>query len=155
MHASTAYAAGDGLSRRGRANLQTSETLHLPRERRDRKPRTCPLKSPGGPAHGGCASGGIYASSTATERSAFLQDPNVKAEASEALLYGCSTWTLRQEHYTKLHTAHHRVLLRIIGATSSTNGGGGCNIFVPVLGGNGTKIAPTGVIFEQPPGQIR
>ena len=34
----------------------------------------------------------------------------------EALLYGCSTWTLRQEHYAKLRTVHHRVLLRIIGA---------------------------------------
>ena len=40
----------------------------------------------------------------------------VKAEAIEALLYGCSTWTLRQEHYAKLCTVHHRVLLRIIGA---------------------------------------
>ena len=40
----------------------------------------------------------------------------VKAEAIEALLYGCSTWTLRQEHYYKLRTVHHRVLLRIIGA---------------------------------------
>ena len=39
-----------------------------------------------------------------------------KAEATEALLYGCSTWTLRQEHYAKLRTVHHRVLLRIIGA---------------------------------------
>ena len=38
--------------------------------------------------------------------------------------------------------------------TSSTIGGGGrgCNIFVPVLGANGTKIAPTGDIFDQPPG---
>ena len=34
-------------------------------------------------------------------------------------------------------------------------GGRGCNIFVPVLGGNGTKIAPTGDIFDQPPGRIR
>ena len=34
-------------------------------------------------------------------------------------------------------------------------GGRGCNIFVPVLGGNGTKIAPTGDIFDQPPGQMR
>ena len=42
--------------------------------------------------------------------------PMVKAEAIEALLYGCSTWTLRQEHYAKLRTVHHRVLLRIIGA---------------------------------------
>ena len=29
-------------------------------------------------------------------------------EAIEALLYGCSTWTLRQEHYSKLPTVHHR-----------------------------------------------
>ena len=34
-------------------------------------------------------------------------------------------------------------------------GGRGCNIFVTVLGGNGTKIAPTGDIFDQPPGQMR
>ena len=40
----------------------------------------------------------------------------VKAGAIEALLYGCSTWTLRQEHYAKLRIVHHRVLLRIIGA---------------------------------------
>ena len=40
----------------------------------------------------------------------------VKAEATEALLYRYSTWTLRQEHYAKLRTVHHRVLLRIVGA---------------------------------------
>ena len=34
-------------------------------------------------------------------------------------------------------------------------GGGGCNIFVPVLGENGSKVSPTGDIFDQPPGQIR
>ena len=45
-----------------------------------------------------------------------LKTRMVKAEAIEALLYGCSTWTLRQEHYAKLHTVHHRVSLRIIGA---------------------------------------
>ena len=33
-------------------------------------------------------------------------------------------------------------------------GGKGYNIFVPVLGGNGTKIAPTADIFDQPPGQM-
>ena len=38
------------------------------------------------------------------------------AEAIEALLYGCSTWTLRQDYYAKLRTVHHQVLLRIIGA---------------------------------------
>ena len=36
----------------------------------------------------------------------------VKAEAVEALLYGCVTWTTRQEHYRIFRT----VLLRIIGA---------------------------------------
>ena len=45
-----------------------------------------------------------------------LKIRKVKAEAIEALLYGCSTWALRQEHYAKLRTVHHRVLLRIIGA---------------------------------------
>ena len=30
-------------------------------------------------------------------------------------------------------------------------GGRGCNKFVPVLGGNGTKIAPTGDIFDRTP----
>ena len=46
-----------------------------------------------------------------------LKTRMVKAEAFEALLYGCSsTWTLRQEHYAKLRTVHHRVFLRIIGA---------------------------------------
>ena len=45
-----------------------------------------------------------------------LQTRMVKAEAIEALLYGCSTWTLCQEHYSKLRTVHHRILLRISGA---------------------------------------
>ena len=34
-------------------------------------------------------------------------------------------------------------------------GGQGCNKFVPDLGGNGTKIAPAGDIFDQPRGQMR
>ena len=39
--------------------------------------------------------------------------------------------------------------------TSSTIGEGReCNKFVPVLVGNGTKISPTGDIFDQPPGQM-
>ena len=45
-----------------------------------------------------------------------LKTRMVKMEAIEALLYGCSTWTLRQEHYAKFRTVHHRVLLRIIEA---------------------------------------
>ena len=46
----------------------------------------------------------------------FLKARIVNAETIEALLYGCSTWTFRQEHYAKLRTVHHRLLLRIIGA---------------------------------------
>ena len=46
----------------------------------------------------------------------FLKTRMVKAEAVEALLYGFSTWTFCQEHYAKLCTVQHRVLLRVIGA---------------------------------------
>ena len=45
-----------------------------------------------------------------------LKTRMVKAEAIEALFYGCSMWILGQEHYAKLRTVHHRVLRRIIGA---------------------------------------
>ena len=40
-------------------------------------------------------------------------------------------------------------------ARSMIGEGRGCNDFVPVLRGNGTKVAPTGDIFDQPPGQMR
>ena len=45
-----------------------------------------------------------------------LKTRMVTAEAIDARLHGCNTWTLRQEHYAKLRTVHHRVLLRFIGA---------------------------------------
>ncbi|CAM9196893.1 unnamed protein product [Ascophyllum nodosum] len=41
----------------------------------------------------------------------------MKAAVVEALLHGCATWTLRQEHYAKLRTIHHDIIrLRILGA---------------------------------------
>ena len=40
----------------------------------------------------------------------------VKTEAIGTLLYRCSTWTLRQEHYARLRTVHHRVSLHIFRA---------------------------------------
>ena len=46
-------------------------------------------------------------------------------------------------------------LRRSVDKFSDWGGGRGCNIFVPVLGGNSTKIAPTGDIFDQPPGQMQ
>ena len=38
--------------------------------------------------------------------------------------------------------------------TRSIEGGRGCNNFVPVLGGDGTKRSPTGDIFDQLPGEM-
>ena len=33
-------------------------------------------------------------------------------------------------------------------------GGRGCNNFVPVLGGDGTRVAPPEDLFDQPPGEM-
>ncbi|CAN0074114.1 unnamed protein product [Sphacelaria rigidula] len=39
----------------------------------------------------------------------------IKAEAVEALLYGCVTWTPLNGHYSTLRTAHHALLRRCLG----------------------------------------
>ena len=39
----------------------------------------------------------------------------LQTEVMETLLHGCVTWTLGKEHFAELQTAHHRLLLRIIG----------------------------------------
>ena len=39
----------------------------------------------------------------------------LKAEAIEALLYGCMAWAPRNTHYRQLRTTHHKLLLRVIG----------------------------------------
>ena len=39
----------------------------------------------------------------------------LKAEIIETLLYGCVTWTLSAQHFARLRSAHHQVLLRVIG----------------------------------------
>ena len=42
----------------------------------------------------------------------------------------------------------------VLASSRSTIGGGrGCHKFVPVFGGDGTKTARTGDIFDQPPGK--
>ena len=38
-----------------------------------------------------------------------------KAEVMEAMLYGCAMWTLRSQDFSGLRTAHHKLLLSIIG----------------------------------------
>ena len=66
----------------------------------------------------------------------------------------CSGWLaveqgLRQECVLTL------LVLNILTRSTIAGGGRGCNKFVPVLGGNGTKIATTGDIFDQLPDQMR
>ena len=39
----------------------------------------------------------------------------LKAEAMEALLYGCMTWAPRNAQYRQLRTTHHKLLLRVVG----------------------------------------
>ena len=39
----------------------------------------------------------------------------LKAEAMEALLYGCMTWASRNAQYRQLRTTHPKLLLRVIG----------------------------------------
>ena len=67
VHASTAYTADDGANRSGQATVQTSAILHLPRGYRDRSPGH--VRSPDGPAHAGCASGGTYGNCTTNRKS--------------------------------------------------------------------------------------
>ena len=39
----------------------------------------------------------------------------LKAEVIEILLYGCVTWTVSAQHFARLRSAHHQVLLPVIG----------------------------------------
>ena len=45
-----------------------------------------------------------------------LKTRMVTAEVVEALLYGSAAWTPLKGDYQTLRTAHHRMLLRILGA---------------------------------------
>ena len=38
-----------------------------------------------------------------------------KAEVMKAMLYGCAAWTMRSQDFSSLRTAHHKLLLSIIG----------------------------------------
>ena len=115
-HAST---ADDDASGSGRGNLQTGAILHLPRGGRGgatetpdmsveiaRRTRACWMR----------IRRYLRELYNQPKVALSLKTRMVKAEAIEAFLYGCSTWSLRQKHYSKLRTIHHRVLLRIIGA---------------------------------------
>ena len=44
----------------------------------------------------------------------------LRAEAMEALLYGCMTWAPRHDHNRLLRRTHHRLLLRVIAAPTDS-----------------------------------
>ena len=44
--------------------------------------------------------------------------------------------------------------MQLFKTRSTIEGGRACNKFDLVLGGDGPKIAPTGDIFDQPPGEM-
>ena len=43
----------------------------------------------------------------------------LRAEAMEALLYGCMTWAPRRDHCRLLRRTHHRLLLRVTAASAA------------------------------------
>ena len=43
----------------------------------------------------------------------------LRAEAMEAVLYGCMTWAPRRDHYRLLRRTHHRLLLELSGTAAS------------------------------------
>ena len=49
------------------------------------------------------------------DRSAHYEGVHTKYRVMEMLLYGCVTLALGMEHFTVLHSAHRKLLLRIIG----------------------------------------
>ena len=51
-------------------------------------------------------------------------------------------------------TASHPFFWHIESFNDRGVGGGGCHIFFPVLGGDGTAIVPPGDLFYQPPGEM-
>ena len=58
------------------------------------------------------------------------------------------------ESCTLVSSLSTSIFIQVIGVVQRLGGGRGCRKFVPVLGGDGTKIAPPGDIFDQPPGEM-
>ena len=52
-------------------------------------------------------------------------------------------------------TSLDELVVILLKSRSTVGGGGrGCNNFIPVLRGDGTKMAPTGDIFDETPGEM-
>ena len=116
MHASTVYTANDGASQSDRVNLQTGAILYISRGRRDQNPDHVRWNRQTDPrildAHQAVSAGALRP----TESRALPQDPNRKGRGNRDPLVWMQYVDPSQEHYTKLCTVHHRVLLRIIEA---------------------------------------
>ena len=71
---------------------------------------------------------------------------------------GAQGWCARPGVEADMNEAwqHREKARRHLRAEESFNdwGGWGCNKFVPVLGGDGTKIFPPRECFDQPPGEM-
>ena len=69
---------------------------------------------------------------------------------------GCCSPTTRKNIARVTYYAHvctlYTIVYLIYDPFNDWGVGRGCNEFVPVLGGNGTIIAPIGDIFDLPPG---
>ena len=124
VYALTAYTADDGTSRSSRANLQTSAFLHLRVEAAGQAYKQVQSFTYLGDAVTETPDMSVEIARRTCAcwmrirrylRELYDDQPKiapslkirmVKAEAIEALLYGCSTWTLRQEHHAKVRTVH-------------------------------------------------
>ena len=67
----------------------------------------------------------------------------------------CAAFDIRNTDGTTDESNLAPTIAPVVTTCSTIGGGRGCNKFVPVLGGNGPKTAPTGDTFDQPPGQMR
>ena len=93
--------------------------------------------------------------------------PNERVQQEGSLLHCGRQWTpqtrglehtsvsFRKELRFEMSESNNPQRFEALQTSSTIGGGRGCNILVPVLGGNGAKIAPTGDLFDQAPVQMR
>ena len=72
-----------------------------------------------------------------------------KAEVMEAMLYGCTTWTMRSQYFSNLRTAHHKLLLRIIAFRRKDRTGYKPLSYGEVLEGTGSERIETAIRKRQ------
>ena len=78
-----------------------------------------------------------------------------KAEVMEAMLYGCATWTMRSQDFSSLRTAHHKLLLRIIGFRRKDRIGYEPLSYREVLERTGSERIETTILNSEAPTWVR